>query len=36
MRVSKSIGCIVGPKICGDSIDIREGAILTGANRMNE
>jgi len=26
----------VGPKIAGDSIDVREGVILTGANRMSE
>lgn len=36
IRTSKVAGCILGPKISGDSIDIREDVVLTGANRMNE
>ena len=36
VRTKGTIGCILGPKICGDAIDIREGIVLTGANRMSE
>ncbi|CAD8173808.1 unnamed protein product [Paramecium octaurelia] len=36
LRQKSQAGCIVGPKVAGDTIDIREGTILTGANRMSE
>lgn len=36
LRTKNVVGCILGPKICGDSIDIKDGVVLTGANRMNE
>ena len=31
LRVSKWIGSVYGPHICGDSIDIRDGYILAGS-----
>jgi hypothetical protein len=36
IREGKSIATICGPKIAGDSIDIRDEYVLTGANRGND
>lgn len=33
LREKKSIRSFLGPKICGDAIDYKNGKILTGANR---
>lgn len=36
MRESSVIGSIIGPKICGDAIDIRGKYILTGAHEIKD
>lgn len=36
LREGNSIATLFGPKIAGDSIDIRDNLILTGANRGND
>lgn len=36
MRQKSVAGSIVGPKICGDSIDIKENYIVTGAHRVGD
>lgn len=34
IREKKSVKTFLGPKIAGDSIDYKNGKILTGANRI--
>ena len=36
MRETHSVATLCGPKISGDSVDIRGDHILTGANRGTE
>ncbi len=33
LRTESAVGTICGPKICGDSIDVKGQYILTGAHR---
>lgn len=36
LREGRSIGCIFGPSISGDSIDCKDNIILTGSCRSND
>ena len=36
IRDTHSVGTIFGPKIAGDSIDIRDYTVLTGSDKMCE
>ena len=36
VRDTKSVRNFIGPKICGDTIDYKNGKILTGANRARQ
>ena len=36
LREGNSVATLYGPKIAGDSVDIRGEQVLTGANRGND
>lgn len=36
IRQATVVGSLIGPKICGDAIDIKGNYILTGAHRLKD